>query len=660
PLLVPSDPAARAVDAERLASEVLEDFDPDDDPRAQQALLFRSLARQQLGDADAAAADIARLRAANVTDPNGMLRQAILLHHQGKSADALAILMYPGAEQHGLLLALRAQLRAETGDLAGGRRDVDAALQLPELTHDVDAVRVRIASAACALQLWPLAESTLEAVPTADRGPIWHATFGRVLFARNDIEAVVSAFEQALANSVGDAHVAFASEYAVLLRGVGRSRQAAAILEELDFGELEDSVQRTLALAHVETGAFPKVDALLARLAAEGPMPPWALALASDVASRREDLAGAITALHELVTRGAATAAGRLQLAKLVAENDPQEASGILDDALTQELTPEEQMFAAQVLLKVQQESRALALAVEALRSEPDNGKLHRALIVISLHAQSAVPPQPEFVAADTHVVLTADDGHTISYTLFSTPPVASARNEFLVTDPAVHELPGLRRGDVYKRYRGTWNEKRYTVTDIQAASLFLVQDAMSHYEERFPGDPFIYMVSVGNEASPSALMPILASLHQRRSHAEAVLGTYAENVLPLGLVGRLLGSFVPAVMDGVALDSRPNVRLWIEWSDADGHKMSFDAALAIVTGEAKGVLTISALHHLDLAGQLDTIQSLGLVAPTSLVLELDQQIADARGRFGQATGTLVATDTGFLAYDDTTLARNA
>jgi len=659
-LPIPSDPTERALEAERLTSEVLEDSDPDDDPRARQALLFRSLARQQLGDTDAAAADLTRLRAADITDPNAMLRQAVVLHQQDKSEEALAILMYPGAERHALLLALRAQLKAETGDVAGGRRDVEAALQLPEVTQNADGVRVNIASAACALHLWPLAESTLDAVPTAERDAIWHATQGRVLFARNDIEAGVNAFEQALTSSTGDARVAFASEYAVLLRGSGRPEAAAAVLEDFELGQLEDRVQRTLALAYMETGAFPKVGALLSRLANHGPLPPWALALASDLASQRDDTAGAISALRELVTRGAATAAGRLQLARLVAETDPEEATAILDQALAEELSPEEQMYAAQVLLKVHQEARALVLAIEAVRAEPDNGKLHRALIVLSLHADSVVPPEPNAVAADTHVVLTADDGQTLSYTIFSTPPVASARNEFLVGDPAIRELLGLTRGSVYKRYAGAWNEKRYTVTEITAASLFLVQDAMSHYEERFPGDPFMFMVSIGDEDSPSALAPILASLHQRRSHAETVIATATEKVLPLGLVAGVLGSSIPTVMDAVATDTRPHIPLWTEWSDAEGHELSFNAALALATGEAEGVLTASMLHHLELTGLLEAVRSLRLVAPTSLVLEFDELIGDRRGGFGRSTGVLAATDTGLLVYEDTTVTRDA
>ncbi len=208
----------------------------------------------------------------------------------------------------------------------------------------------------------------------------------------------------------------------------------------------------------------------------------------------------------------------------------------------------------------------------------------------------------------------------------------------------------GRKVGEVILRNKETWQEERWTVEEILSAMHHAIQDAMLHYEERFPTEPFFLKgFRIGDGTSVKDFAPIIASLEARKSHAEHVLSQYRKEGLPLGLVAKALSVSIADLMDQISADSVTPGTLFAEWADRDGQEESRKAAL----NATEVVITRSALHTGFTLSILNLLaSSYKIVAPQSLQVELRDEVAVAERLMKEGQRFLARTDSGITAQD--------
>ena len=143
---------------------------------------------------------------------------------------SLAALLRPVVEESPLLLSIRADLRAQSGDRDGARHDLERAQSLP---CPDGAVRSALVESALSIGETELGKRLLSELPEAAK----HAVHGRLMQAR------VAVKENALSSAEGHYRAAaellpgrnsdVLAEFAVQLVVAGQSSQAIAVLVKL-------------------------------------------------------------------------------------------------------------------------------------------------------------------------------------------------------------------------------------------------------------------------------------------------------------------------------------------------------------------------------------------------------------------------------------------
>ena len=226
-------------------------------------------------------------------------------------------------------------------------------------------------------------------------------------------------------------------------------------------------------------------------------------------------------------------------------------------------------------------------------------------------------------------------------HTLYADGPVDPLRGEYLVWDSAVSWLLSLRTGDRVRRDAAAASPA-LEVVGIVSAEFHVIQDAMLHYQDRFPmASRSCIDSTLGILIPVESLAPILASLHARRDFGERLLALYQQHTLPLGAVSTRLGVPLSAIMSSLTVRAAANTKLAAEWGDVAGQESSRTAA----RGASSAVLTRSALFTLQLLGLLEVVRdSCEWLAPQALVRELETELRtlieiEASGRTHIASG---------------------
>lgn len=693
-------------EADRLATEVLDAVADEGSAAYRQALAARADARQRLGREADSAADRERLRALAPDDPNAIQSTAVALRHGGDAAGALDVLRHPTVEQFALLLVLRAEVRAELGDGAGARADLSGALARAADGGD-DRARIAAALAAADLGEVALAEQALAAVSEPARRGIYDVAQGRLAFRAGDVAAGVAAFHraaEALTELQGAPRGREAiGELASRLRAAGRPREAADELAAIGAADREEEFGREYLVALIGAHDYMRAQEVLDAWAARGELPEWAYAHAADLAHRRDDLPTAIAHLERLATLGRASVQGRLALARFLTEvGRGQDAMAHVDAVLARaDASPRDRMHAAEILARTPDAARAIPVGVRALREAPTDPAFHRALIGLSLRAPDPAP-SPDVVGADTWVRLEPEDGvrrhKPREMFIFAEPPADPLRGEVLAGDAQVADLLGRRVGDRVTRQTG-WGAETYRIAEIVATDVAVVRDAMVHFEDRFPGQQFLWgfqLESPGGEFTVRDWAPLIASTLARQRRVRAAVQLQREHVLPIEFVAGQIGATVrdfmlllsepadgeadvasseddapdsedgPAVGDGSegasespsasggrAEGDRPTHGiidphrlaarraaarrgLLVEWSDADGQRTSQHVALTA----PRVVLTRAALHTASRLDILDTLAApaAGATSPRELFVPhaVVQQLTEEHGALAE------------------------
>lgn len=639
-------------EVERICTELIDVIGDEFHPLSAKALVMRGTARRMLGKAGEAAEDLEHARELIPQDPELIAQTARACIDAGDHASATEVLKHPTVAESPMLLCLRASLCVD--DQPGmARADLDACLRLLSDSADPNHTRVAAADVAICLDDLDLAERLLrESSPGAGPAAAWYSVqWGRLAFKRKEPEQGTKRMREAIERDP-DRRADLLTELASHLRTMDHLEDAAGVLKELGPEEMTEQARRILLGVLIELHRLPEAQELVDALAAGGALPEWALQASVEIALRQEDRRAAVDQLMELVRRPGGARGVRFELARqLVAQARMSEAAEHVEVLRKQQdLSPTQSMLLAQLMHAVQPSQDALDLAFRAFRAGPADPELHRAFISLSL--MSGIGPKtPEVAGPDTHVTLSRDEGETRSYTIFTEPPIDPLRGEISVDDAEQLGLVGAQVGDVLRFHQGTWREEEWTVRGILTAAHHAVQDAMLHYEDRFPSEPFfLARYSIGDGTSVKDFAPLIASAEEHRMRVGELVESYESHVFPLGMLSRSLRASIPDLLAALGLDQKRSTRVFVEWSNREG----LDGSVRSARAASQVVLTSSALWSIVDLDLLDLLhQRYSLVAPSSLEAELKLLVAQAQKELEEGRKRLGTSEDGMLTLDD-------
>ncbi|HEU0076176.1 MAG TPA: tetratricopeptide repeat protein, partial [Longimicrobiaceae bacterium] len=475
--------AERCRDAERLSSELISTLSDETHPQTIKALVLRAAARRALGRAQEADADLALARELKADDPDALRHVVQAQIRADEIGAALELLRHPIVERTPELLVIRAQLLALRKEESLARRDLDGVLR--QLSQDVvsDAVRLEAVDVALSLGDVDLAGVILDGVTTAaNQGAAYARAQGQIEFRRGNHEEAVAAYTEAVRRD--DAlRAGYLAELGYELLRAQKPTEAVRAFQDVGEDQLPPSALRFYAAALFEANELPRLQALIDSIAREQPLPEWALAVATDIALRQEDVDAAIAPQRTLVERGAARPRERIQLAVLLLERGRSDDARDHLNVLLQEpgLSPFERMQLAQLLRELDREDEAFGLALNAFRDRPEDPRLHRALVTLALRGSGNAKTVPHS-GPETHIRLRSAEGATREHTIYSEPPIDPLRGEMSVADADIAGLLGKTAGDTVVQNAGTWQEQVWTVEEVLPAVVHVVRDVMEHY----------------------------------------------------------------------------------------------------------------------------------------------------------------------------------
>jgi hypothetical protein len=375
-------------------------------------------------------------------------------------------------------------------------------------------------------------------------------------------------------------------------------------------------------------------------------MPEWAIEIAIYLAFLREDTETAIEQLEELVARGISNTDAKLKLADCLVDLGRYDDARIHIEAIegTPNLSPIQRMQLAQLLVAIGEGKRALPMAFDAYRCGRGEPRIHRGFIG-AVHMSKMELEEPIEVGPDTHVVLENNEGESIQYTIIASNPIDPIRHEIDVKTACELDLIGKGHGDVIIRNKGTFHEQSLTIKCILPAIVHAFQDAVRHYEDRFPGeDFFLKRYSAGKETSIKYLAPLISSLSTQRREAERILSLHQKQIFPLGAVAKYFGVSIAEVMANCASYPKVCGPVFAEWGNHRDQRTSLYAA-----ANAKSVvLTRSALHSLVETDMLEECSEIyNLTVPRSLVEELRKEFKRAERNVEEGVKTIYSGDIG-------------
>lgn len=643
--LVGTQKSGQLGDAERLASEALEAL-PEDDPLTVEFLVHRSDARRGLGLTAASDSDLLRARQLDNEDPDALGRLAQSQLRANRYDETVQLLRNDVTENHPALLLLRAQALIATNDKVAAQRDLDAALSGIENAPDSDALRLSGAEVALDLGDTRTAEYLLNTVVSDSFAPEMQAALhGRLAFARGDAIETKRFFIDAAARAP-ELGARLLAEGARRLMQLDRLEEAIAMFDEVGLEELPDEAHFDYARALMTTNQLLRVSELLDGLVKRGKEPDWSLFMAADIAIQQGDIPKAIGKLRDLANRHPDDNRITFELSRrLFSIGAYEEARTHLDSlANSQSLSPTDQINTAHLLKEDGHVEEAATLALKAFRAEQQDPAMHRRFAQLFM-INPPIISAPVEVAANTYVKLADDYGATREYVVYEDEPIDPLRKELHVDDAASAGYLGKRIGDVIETDSGTWRGERWTIAEILPAAVYVFRDVISHYEERFPSEPFfVKMMKLSDESSVKFLAPLIGPLHARKDRIEGILRLYREQILPLGLVARLLSTSIPDLMQSVTIGDAEFERFSVEWFDMEGQDESIDAA----RHATEVVITRSVLKTLLDLGLLEVVaDTYTWIAPHSLREALTQERVDATKLLLDGHRTVMAGDTG-------------
>ena len=636
----------RVQEVERLCSEIV---DRPVQPTAVEfceALTWRSRAREVLGNRVEARQDIERAFRLRPDDPDVLLATVQFRLDARDITGALAALLRPVVEESPLLLSMRADLRAQSGDRDGARRDLERARSLP---CPDDAVRTALVESTLALGETELGKRLLSELPEEAK----NAVHGRLMQARvaakeNDLSGAEEHY-RAAADLLSGRSDELLAELGVQLVVSGHLSKAISVFGEV--AALPDGARPAFTHALVSENRLSEAQELIDEAIKRGDTREWTVYYAARIALQRNDPANAAAHLEELIGGDGATHSARVVLAATLLELDlPRRAAVQVDELVqTEGLSAREQVELAQLLLALKRPEEAIDLAFQAYRKAPKDAEINRAFVGVVLNSRTA-PQEVDRVGPGTHVRLLDGEEDAVDYIVLpegDEQPILD--QEITLGDTQEAGLIGLRCGDSFVQHAGTWMPKTSTVSSIAPAVTFVYNDILASYHKRFPAaDFFVRGFEMSRDLSALGdFQPFVASVHDREQHVKRVLTLYREHLPPLEMVATLARVSVPDFMrDLQRFEDLPP--LFVEWSDDKGVSSSLAAAREADTV----VLTRTALFSLRQMRLRGTIaKSRRLIAPRALRTQVREELEFAENWVREGQRSIGKGATGLTAH---------
>ena len=269
---------------------------------------------------------------------------------------------------------------------------------------------------------------------------------GRIGLAEGDEEGGIAKYRAA-------AERADVNRQAVLVALGGelhrRKRYAESVQALADAGGLSllGEPLKLYAASLIGVSDFLQARAVVNSLSARGPLPAWALEVATEIALRTDDTDEAIRHLTMLVEH-AATPRVKIALAKSLIEADRiEDVAPYLDELLSSPaISPIERAQAAELAHMVGRLNDAITASFRAYRDAPQDPQIQRSFATMLFTSDLEIP-KPEVVGADTFVRLRGDDEEDREHTIYADGPIDPLRGEMSL-DAAREDLAGqARRG---------------------------------------------------------------------------------------------------------------------------------------------------------------------------------------------------------------------
>lgn len=618
----------RAIDIERLSTEVLAREASEPDRVIQRALVARSVARRILDRPTEAQEDSERARLIRPDDAAALAELARAKVQSGDEDGALHLLSGSVVEQRPFLRAMRADLLANSGQAELARKDLDAVLQAIPGSSNPDHLRSKVIETALHLGDLTLAERLLaELAPSAIGDTVHRAVMqARIAILKGEFEEAESQYRVAASIDVNGKPDLLAELGSQFLRAK-RSKDAVRVLREAQ--PLSAGAIRLFARALVAENELAEAHSVIEKLAAAGPLPDWAIAFAAEIALRRNDKGLGAQHLEELFAREQVTNDGRLTLVKTLLELEQTERARFHANGLVpnKDLNARERMFLAQLLLQLGEPQTAISEGLRAYREAPQDPDVNRAFCSIVFFSKTA-PVEFDQVGPGTHVTLVRDGG-SLEYLMFGDSVAQTLPKEISIADAAAAGLTGLKIGDVFYQDKGAWFQKEWRVSEIQSAVKYLANDIISNYSTRFPSASFFAVGFTINPEAPtvSDFQPMIAGTHERERRQQEILDIYETQVMPLAVIASLAGVSTPMLMAELGKPAGKRL-LHVEWGDAPGRQASREAArLSTAT-----ILTRSALVTAATLSLLPFLtKGRRCIAPRSLRDEIMGELREAR-----------------------------
>lgn len=263
-------------------------------------------------------------------------------------------------------------------------------------------------------------------------------------------------------------------------------------------------------------------------------------------------------------------------------------------------------------------------------------------LFFLSLGADRDPPiDEVERVAENVWVLLERKDGKPLDFVLSDDP----GEPHRPLSDPIARGALGKTIGETFEIEAGPVRTE-WRVAALKPKLLFLFHAVTEDFQDRFPGHPAFYSLTIKGDD----LTPVLDQVKARGEMIERALDSYRENHLPLGVVAKMTGG--GAIEFGQFLSFGKNRLVAAVGSPNED---ALDGAPAIRAAKANGVvLDAYTAWFLSSIGRLATVTRLfpTVRVPRSVVDALNAMIADRtdlgtpRGTMGWHEGRHVFTET--------------
>lgn len=317
---------------------------------------------------------------------------------------------------------------------------------------------------------------------------------------------------------------------------------------------------------------------------------------------------------------------------------------------------PEDMMELAQLLDRYERRNDALKLGYETLRSNWGKSEpLHMKFCSLFLLRGTRIEKflHPKEVAEDTVVFLEDDKGARMSYR------IETGETSFDVLEPThafANKLIGAKVGEERTTPPGVGQVQAWKIKEIKHKYIDLFHRALQHHSTLFPGSRALGSFRI-DPKKENDFEPIFETVRARTKYAEDVAKLYDENVIPVDVVGKLLG--IDAIDAGLGL--RFNFSKRID-NCVGGHEERIAAIRSISV--AKNVivdpLTFAIWDEIGFLTVIDSINSLKIEVVQSTLDVLKMRAESARLEAKQKGGVLQAQGDKFVWVEQTAADKKA